>query len=484
MFLAVLDESYSDRRAAYMTINKNSQRIPGPNTQQLTIKSSTRDSIWQNTNQQNLVVKYPSWLMLTDTKLMNQFRTLVQYRSVIQHQTSIDFSLNPFVSTVDNTETMIVLLQELTRSVGLNLIFGEDQSIRSDAAVCKAFGLAEPISFFSELEQNRTMMSAKFTFILDMPYNEVSATDDSKKQFVLQFVNEVAETLGCPSTYVRIVQVSSGSVKVTFALNASDNIRTQEFANNLRRQAQEGFRNAEQGVLLARTRRQDYSYEMTLIPRPLLITPGDLQTDFNRDYRKWPPNEAIERRGNSDYFLPIGWYRHALNVWKKYDERDSSWLDMCGDGKDWPVAYHGTKYNFVQQIIRQGLKPGERDVYHAEAVAEKSDQANVEAVYLATHCSGNGGAESFADEFSLANSSEDDSRKQHYQVVLQCRVKPGSFTEHARNDQPNLKWLRVFEKDAIRPYGILVRRVQRLDCHSRLEDDMSYRRNRRSIRRN
>ncbi len=30
----------------------------------------------------------------------------------------------------------------------------------------------------------------------------------------------------------------------------------------------------------------------------------------------------------------------------------------------WPVSYHGTKVNFVEPILKEGLKPGHRDACH------------------------------------------------------------------------------------------------------------------------
>jgi len=48
-------------------------------------------------------------------------------------------------------------------------------------------------------------------------------------------------------------------------------------------------------------------------------------------------------RGGYDYKQPGGWKGYGINVSKKYDNNDDSWLAMDNNPKEWAVAYHGIR---------------------------------------------------------------------------------------------------------------------------------------------
>lgn len=99
------------------------------------------------------------------------------------------------------------------------------------------------------------------------------------------------------------------------------------------------------------------------------MRPSDFDTRQNFDYKKTGlPVE--DRRGRYPYYLPIGWYRHALDVSQKYPH-DNLWLSRNNVLGEWPVAFHGTHAGAVNDITRVGLQSiskATRDAMKKEAI--------------------------------------------------------------------------------------------------------------------
>ena len=153
-------------------------------------------------------------------------------------------------------------------------------------------------------------------------------------------------------------------------------------------------------------------------------------------------------RGNSTYYVPIGWYRYALNVSNKYlDEIKDRWLGYGNVPGEWPVAYYGThaaKFSLT-----------EHDPMREESVGQMGDKMDKQGFYIFPKC--NGGAYPLHTKtFEVPITSKKNSR---FRVVFQCRVKPGQFTVHTCPVSKCEMW-RVVDTDAVRPYGVLVRKMK------------------------
>ena len=73
----------------------------------------------------------------------------------------------------------------------------------------------------------------------------------------------------------------------------------------------------------------------------------------------------VGTRGKEKYVQPPrGWKRKGLNVIKKFDNGDETWLETNDNA--WPVAYHGIRHfpDFaISKIIKGGLRSGHNNAY-------------------------------------------------------------------------------------------------------------------------
>lgn len=158
-----------------------------------------------------------------------------------------------------------------------------------------------------------------------------------------------------------------------------------------------------------------------------------------------------DRRGGLPYFLPIGWYRHAINVIDKYPD-DKLWIGSNNVDGEWAVAFHGTHGRAVKGIKEKGLLHTKIDAMKEEAVAEKGKDVDKPGLYVATHCTG-GSHPAYTQKFTVESAPNE---SETFRVVFQCRVKPGAYTTHTLPVDKGAAW-RFVDPEAIRPYGILVK---------------------------
>jgi len=173
---------------------------------------------------------------------------------------------------------------------------------------------------------------------------------------------------------------------------------------------------------------------------------------FTRIYSLQPA--CYGDRGGVPYFKPVGWRRFAIDI------------GNFSEYKAWPIAYHGTKSkNACSILLGSGLRcPSESEVAHGSAGAKRllgqdtaiyvSPALGVAAhpVYSPLHCTG-------TDTWA--------------QMVLQCRVKPGSYVVQDNTlaekhwpkhipmdlnypDNHGVEWLLRDGADVI-VYGVLIR---------------------------
>jgi len=195
----------------------------------------------------------------------------------------------------------------------------------------------------------------------------------------------------------------------------------------------------------------------------LQLQPVDFDSRYNLDYAKGGIPAKLTRAG-LPYYLPIGWYRHALKVDKKYKD-GSVWLGSSNAPGEWPVAFHGTNSKAVRNISDKGLLTSSvvRDRMLKEAINQKGEEVNRPGLYVATHCNG-GSHPYYTEKFDVQTPAE---KTKTFQVVFQCRVRPDSYTIHTAPVKVGEAW-RVVDPEAVRPYGILLKNT---DIKVEFEED-------------
>jgi len=182
---------------------------------------------------------------------------------------------------------------------------------------------------------------------------------------------------------------------------------------------------------------------------------------FTQDFRGFL-KDRLERRGGVLYQSPRGWKRFAI---KTKDYKDgNTWMRMDGADGEWAVAYHGTPFNVVPKIIKEGFRLGSMQGADAEG---SLDIRNNKKVGRGVYCTPNlqvvecysNGEEQHKPAVKLGGHT--------LFFAFQCRVRPGAIRRPIRSFAPNndeeqmgidgvFEWVINDPKD-IRPYGILVR---------------------------
>jgi hypothetical protein len=206
--------------------------------------------------------------------------------------------------------------------------------------------------------------------------------------------------------------------------------------------------------ILRYVRPAHYDYKWQSALSYLQLKPSDFDPKYNFDYtQSGLPKEQM--RGKEPYYLPLGWYRHGLNVNGKYGG-DNLWLGSSNVDGEWPVAFHGTHSGAVSSITQNGLSPGaaKRDLMQEEAIQQLGPSAKGIGLYLATYCNG-GSYPQYTQPFTVTT----DQKTETFCVVFQCRVRPKSYSVHTSCVKEGHAW-RVTDSTAIRPYGLLLKKEE------------------------
>eukprot|EP00931_Biecheleriopsis_adriatica_P047085 TRINITY_DN27113_c0_g1_i2.p1 TRINITY_DN27113_c0_g1~~TRINITY_DN27113_c0_g1_i2.p1 ORF type:complete len:863 (-),score=132.18 TRINITY_DN27113_c0_g1_i2:107-2695(-) len=195
------------------------------------------------------------------------------------------------------------------------------------------------------------------------------------------------------------------------------------------------------------------------------LAPDLFSFQFCSDFRSSQPN--LERRGGVLYEVPAGWKRFALNVKGRYAD-GNDWMCMDGRPGEWAVAYHGTKFDAVPKIIKNGFRLGIR---HGPAAMKLKDTRSGQAVQEGICCTPNlEVVECFANGEEADTGCPPVTLDGHTLFfALQCRVRPGAIRRpnnttytKTNNDEEQMGVRGVFEwvienPVDIRPYAVLVR---------------------------
>jgi hypothetical protein len=150
----------------------------------------------------------------------------------------------------------------------------------------------------------------------------------------------------------------------------------------------------------------------------LQLRPRDFDTQYNYDYNQ--KGLIDSKRGGYPYHVPLGWYRHALDISKKYPD-DKLWLGSDNIPGEWPVAFHGTHAEAVSNITKDGLSTDkvQRDEMKDEAVQQMGSKVDCPGLYLATRCKG-GAHPWYTKTFSVYISEK---KTERFRVVISMSCK-------------------------------------------------------------
>ncbi|CAF1312542.1 unnamed protein product [Didymodactylos carnosus] len=374
---------------------------------------------------------------------------LSRYRTM-ESKKSLNFVNDPFQGTVNDSETLVIALNDVVQQCNVNLSFTNGNFKYDDSDYRIACGIADLGSIHSLIASGDNIQTAKFQFRFNLKYDDIVKTNETVQNFILRLLNAIAEIIQCQTQFVRVFSLdknTSDEISVQFGVTAPQQNDTKIFAENLNKKAS-GL--SQQNNVLSYVIPDNYKYVLEPAVSHLQLQKSDFDPKYNMDYRNYHTEE--DQRGNRPYYFPIGWYRHALNVKDKYPN-DELWLGMKNSSGEWSVAYHGTRAEAVKDITREGLLNSKtrKDACKQEAINQVGSIAAGNGIYLATHCQG--GADMYTTTFQVKNKN---GREVRYKTVFQCRVQPDKFTEH---DFPvcSGKALRVYDEKAIRPYGILIK---------------------------
>jgi hypothetical protein len=291
-----------------------------------------------------------------------------------------------------------------------------------------------------------------------------------EKKFIEMFEIEISQLIGISPSSVIVKSLNKGSINVEFVVvcDPATGMDATVSGNRLVEILKQN--NTFPGVIMKNFNANESNLAFVHVPlfAAFDFALDDFDTVHNRDFGSYDPTKVDpnDKRGGRRYYPPAGWYRHALNVGKRYGTNgtiDPSWIGYVNGTGEWPVAYHGTNSNAgVSGIMSSGLLQAfvQRDAFEVESrsMSEKARLASGKGLYASPDVS-----VCEIDRYAREISVPIEGGVAKYLVAFQCRVEPTSFTAHHRGDGKSLKndnrYWRIFTEDAIRPYGLLIKRV-------------------------
>lgn len=389
-----------------------------------------------------------------------KFQCLASYRSMKKKSPIIDFVQNPFQGDINNSETVVLVLDQLfPRRLGFN----QSQYKYDDSDYRNTEEYADLGSLHLALSPDNQIKKALFQLQLNMKYDVINQTAETIKSFVFEFIRAIAKLINCDPKFIRVFAIENdtargNNININLGITAQSENRTIYLVEDLMQKvASKAVLEQQKDDILLHVIPKQYEYKLEPVLVHLQLQKSDFDSNHNLDY---PANHPVAcRRGGRPYYFPRSWFRHALKVDDKYSG-DTKWLGNQHEPNAWPVAYHGTCDFAVKDIVHEGFSHEKvtADFYKQEAIDMKGRDADVKGIYLATHCEG--GASKYARTFTVKTDAGEEKK---YKMVLQCRVHPNKYTEHTGPGVDVGKILRVFDEKAIRPYGILLKEEKEPD---------------------
>ncbi|CAF1183687.1 unnamed protein product [Rotaria sordida] len=384
----------------------------------------------------------------TDRNLIN---ILARYRTIINK--SKDFRREPFQVRTNSTETLIILLDAFVRQYEGELSFTNEDICFSDSTRYIASGIANLGSL--HLLAANYILTAKFSIKINLNYDrELTRSSSIMKNFILDLNKSIANVLHCKNDFIRIFSIEKidnkhGMIQVNFGLTTPDKNQTESLARHFQNLVRRtDFRNDK---ILRSIQSDRYQYELIPILSYLQLSSKDFDINSNYDYTQTDLSKQVQC-GNYPYYLPIGWFRHAINLNNKYSD-NLFWLTTRNINDEWPIAFHGTHSPTLTNITQSTplFNSIKTDSMNNEDIHRITKVDSGSAIYVITHC--NDGADAYTTPFTILNGDNNET----FKLVFQCRVRPNSFTIYNGPNDLGQLW-QITDPQAIRPYGLLLKR--------------------------
>lgn len=142
-------------------------------------------------------------------------------------------------------------------------------------------------------------------------------------------MNDIATTFTCSPEYVRVFELTHGSLVVKWRFTTPDHNYIQSLAKKLVQEARKPF--SVKSLVLSKIVPAEYLIQWKQVPTILQLNPNDFEPKYDRVYRGWSANDSVQQRGHHPY------YRHGLHVLDKYGN-DIRWLGMTNSSSEWSLS--------------------------------------------------------------------------------------------------------------------------------------------------
>ena len=175
------------------------------------------------------------------------------------------------------------------------------------------------------------------------------------------------------------------------------------------------------------------------------VDPDGLDPQYDFDFSNVKDDGEIYMRGGHQYHRPYGWNRIAVKVISKFGYNE--WLGQNGirtEGapNEWAVSYHGTAIENADKIIKEGFKPGPRQLYGKGVYSSPSIEM------VENH---------YAQPFDL--------KGKRYLIAFQNRVNPHRVKIIPAKETGAGADYWLTQKDDTRPYGVLFKEIVKGECN-------------------
>jgi len=260
--------------------------------------------------------------------------------------------------------------------------------------------------------------------------NKILSVPEEKEKFIKEQNLELSKVLKLKPSQFSICNIRKGSIKYDLFFHDSL-LNLHENFNNLFKTLKDFSRKSPNLKNVSQTS----ALEGIKFSADMFDEKGNRQEG-------WGENE---KRGGRVYDPPIGWIGHGINVSKKYDNGDDTWLGYTGeDNGEWCVAYHGTNINYALSILNTELKEGIYQAYSDSKDINHPGELVGEGIYVTPLIS-------IADEYALRQSPK------KYKCVFMCRVNPRNIRIPEDNQD---YWVVKGGINDIRPYRLLIQEIK------------------------
>lgn len=266
--------------------------------------------------------------------------------------------------------------------------------------------------------------------------------EDCKKKFTISFIEEMSNVLNVPKgdIFVHNYTLDNNKLNVSFDISNQVGLTPEQ-----QKRIEENKANkALSGILKnCKDMKVQQLFSMFQISYTMLDPKG------NNDFTNWKDEKAY--RGGMVYYFPKGTKRIGLNVSKKYDNGDDTWLGMENKEGEWAVSFHGTaKNDAVANISKSSqYKIGIRQLYEKE-IDENTGKPCGRGIYsgqsydiVKTDYS--------ADGFGVNTSNG----VEKYRIAFQNRINPKTVRIPVKKKEYYI----INDPKDIRPYGILIEKL-------------------------